>query len=304
MNEISKCFLKFKKKKNFSTLSHPSPKPRNNQAQILTNEPPTIHIENVSLVNKLILGLKSLNPLVCVSSDQNLHRSSSSLLHSALSSAMSALSRGLISRLRLTTATATSTSTTTTTTTTNPSVSPFHFFFLRRFSSEALVDGIEFNQDQHQPKIIEAKPGVMTPNSKRTGVIALKCGMSALWDKWGARVPITVLWVDDNIVSQVKTFDKEGISALQVLSTIALHLSHSFRSMFPFFSSLLCWKLNDMNFLVLNFLSIMISDKREWRKRNTCDWPYLFCWGFIANLKILRLRLGYCCCYWAFFFHR
>ncbi|KAM5568536.1 hypothetical protein ABKV19_016208 [Rosa sericea] len=127
---------------------------------------------------------------------------------------MSALSRGIISRLRLLSLNpATSSSSSSSTCTAIPATTSYSHFF-RCFSSEALVDGAEIAEDRS--RVIEAKPGVMTPQSKRTGVIAVKCGMSARWDKWGARVPITVLWVDDNIVSQVKTPEKEGISALQI----------------------------------------------------------------------------------------
>jgi len=39
---------------------------------------------------------------------------------------------------------------------------------------------------------------------RRTGALAVKAGMTCDWTPWGVRVPLTVLWMDDVCVTQVK----------------------------------------------------------------------------------------------------
>lgn len=38
---------------------------------------------------------------------------------------------------------------------------------------------------------------IRSPSTQRTGLLAVKVGMTQEWDAWGVRVPLTVLWVDD-----------------------------------------------------------------------------------------------------------
>jgi len=52
--------------------------------------------------------------------------------------------------------------------------------------------------------------------SRRTGLVAVKAGMTAMWDSWGKRHALTVLWVHANQVVQVKTEAVEGVYALQI----------------------------------------------------------------------------------------
>jgi large subunit ribosomal protein L3 len=55
-----------------------------------------------------------------------------------------------------------------------------------------------------------------TPDSVRTGVIALKIGMIPDWDYWGTRQPLTVLQLRKVQVLQIKKPEKDGYMAMQV----------------------------------------------------------------------------------------
>lgn len=55
-----------------------------------------------------------------------------------------------------------------------------------------------------------------TPNSLRTGVLAVKLGMTQTWTEWGERIGVTALQIQDNQVVDVRTTSTHGYNALQI----------------------------------------------------------------------------------------
>lgn len=58
---------------------------------------------------------------------------------------------------------------------------------------------------------------------RRCGLIAVKCGMTQEWDSNGVRLPLTVLWIDDNRVVQTLTPENHGYLAVQVSAGFKKH---------------------------------------------------------------------------------
>ncbi|KAK9833250.1 hypothetical protein WJX74_009678 [Apatococcus lobatus] len=67
------------------------------------------------------------------------------------------------------------------------------------------------DEEDEAPKKV-AKP----QRPRRSGLIAVKAGMTHAWDEHGARIPLTVLWVDSCQVIQAKTDARHGYTALQL----------------------------------------------------------------------------------------
>ena len=54
--------------------------------------------------------------------------------------------------------------------------------------------------------------------SKRTGLIGTKIGNSSFYDDSGKSLPVTILKIDECIVSDIKTIEKHGYSSIQLVS--------------------------------------------------------------------------------------
>ncbi|KAG0370338.1 translation protein [Gamsiella multidivaricata] len=63
------------------------------------------------------------------------------------------------------------------------------------------------------------QPATWTSKSLRSGVIARKKGMTAMWDEWGVRIPVTVLQLEQCQVVQVLNEEAHGYTALQIGSS-------------------------------------------------------------------------------------
>lgn len=48
------------------------------------------------------------------------------------------------------------------------------------------------------------------------GILGKKLGMTQVWDEDGKLVPVTVVQADTNVVTQLRTADKDGYSAVQI----------------------------------------------------------------------------------------
>ena len=53
---------------------------------------------------------------------------------------------------------------------------------------------------------------------KRSGLIATKIGNSSFFDDNGKLIPVSILRVEDCIVSGIKTIEKNGYTAIQLAS--------------------------------------------------------------------------------------
>jgi len=64
------------------------------------------------------------------------------------------------------------------------------------------------------------RPRGFPKSHRRVGAVAMKCGMTREWDTNGVAIPLTVLWLDENRVVQVKSGeerqDKENLFGIQV----------------------------------------------------------------------------------------
>lgn len=84
--------------------------------------------------------------------------------------------------------------------------------FLQRVAPTRLLGAVTTVRGLKRPPVNTSQ----LTEGRRTGALAMKVGMLAIWDAWGVRIPVTVLHLDSCQVVQVKTEETNGYTALQL----------------------------------------------------------------------------------------
>ena len=110
----------------------------------------------------------------------------------------------------------------------------------------------------------------------RTGIIGTKIGNSSFFNEDGSVTPITIIKVDDCVVSQIKTKDKDGYNAIQLASIENnLKISNVKKPQRKIFSSINCKPkkvLKEFRVLKENLLEIgTILDVSHFQKDQIVD---------------------------------
>ena len=110
----------------------------------------------------------------------------------------------------------------------------------------------------------------------RTGIIGTKIGNSSFFNEDGSVTPITIIKVDDCVVSQIKTKDKDGYNAIQLASIENnLKISNVKKPQRKIFSSINCKPkkvLKEFRVLKENLLEIgAILDVSHFQKDQIVD---------------------------------
>ncbi len=68
-----------------------------------------------------------------------------------------------------------------------------------------------------EPKELVPQPETaIALSSLRGGILGIKAGMTQVYSKEGDKIPVTVIDLQQNVITQIKTKEKEGYSAVQV----------------------------------------------------------------------------------------
>ncbi|KAI9473639.1 MAG: translation protein [Benjaminiella poitrasii] len=86
----------------------------------------------------------------------------------------------------------------------------------KALNSSRVVIAATFHTSPFSANAAPAATPQWKPNSIRTGLIAKKKGMTSVWSETGVRLPVTVLQLENVIVTDIRTEEKHGYNALQI----------------------------------------------------------------------------------------